>query len=42
MLQGMAFTPVTLWANETHRCVLRRTDGRLEVLLYHDTPAVNT
>jgi hypothetical protein len=32
----MAFTPVTLWANKTHRCILQQTDGRLEVLLYHD------
>jgi len=32
----MAFVPVTLWNTAAHSCVLRQTDGRLEVLLLHD------
>ena len=32
----MAFPPVTLWSTATYSCVLRKTEGRLEVLLYHD------
>ena len=33
---GMAFPPVTLWSTATHSCVLRRSDGQMEVLLCHD------
>jgi hypothetical protein len=36
----MGFPPVTLWSTATHSCVLRRTDGRLEVLLFHDGRAI--
>jgi hypothetical protein len=36
----MGFSPVTLWSNATHSCVLRQTDGRLEVLLFHDGRAI--
>jgi hypothetical protein len=32
----MGFPPVTLWADGVRRCVLRRTDGRFEVLLYDE------
>jgi hypothetical protein len=27
---------VTLWASAAHRCVLRRTRGKYELLLYRD------
>jgi hypothetical protein len=30
------FSPVTLWANAAHRCVLRTSNGTLELLLYQD------
>jgi len=33
---GMGFPPVTLWSTATHSCVLRKIDGRLELLLCHD------
>ena len=32
----MSIPPVTLWATPNYSCVLRQTDGRLEVLLCHD------
>jgi hypothetical protein len=33
-LSFMGFPPVTLWSDGVHRCVLRRTDGQFELLLY--------
>jgi hypothetical protein len=30
------FAPLTLWSCDAYRCVLRRVDGRLEVLLQED------
>ena len=32
----MGLPPVTLWSTATHSCVLRKSDGQLEVLLCHD------
>ena len=32
----MPFPPVVVWSTPTHSCVLRRTDGDLELLLYRD------
>jgi hypothetical protein len=30
---GMGFPQVTLWTDGVYRCILRRRDGRLELLL---------
>ena len=32
----MGFSPITVWSNRIHRCVLRREGGRFELLLYLD------
>ena len=36
----MTFVPVVLWSTPTHSCVLRRTDGDLELLLYRGGHAI--
>ena len=36
----MAFVPVVFWSTATHSCILRRTDGDLELLLYRDGRAI--
>ena len=36
----MAFVPVVCWSTPTHSCLLRRTDGDLELLLYRDGHAI--